>query len=131
MYSNLDFFKRLYLPRKHDVSFVGSNIANCQEMIDTLNDKGIPVRTFGSGWSSGYVSLNDVVGIYNQSKISLSFMQSYGQNTRPQMKCKIFDICMCGGFLLCEYIPGIEEYYKMGKEIECFNNIKEAEDKIK
>lgn len=131
VFSNPDCFKKINLPKIYDVSFVGTNIANRQKIIDTLNDKEIPVRTFGSGWSSGYVSFNDMVKIYNQSKINLSFMQSYGKNARPQMKCKIFDICMCGGFLLCEYIPGIEEYYEIGKEIECFNNIKEAEDKIK
>jgi len=131
IFSNPDNFRRSDLPKIYDVSFVGTNIANRQEIIDTLSDKGVPVSTFGSGWPSGYVSLNDMVGIYNQSKISLSFMQSYGTNTRPQMKGKIFDICMCGSFLLCEYIPGIEEYYEIGKEIECFNNIKEAEDKIK
>ena len=131
VFSSPDCFKKINLPKIYDVSFVGTNIANRQEIIDTLNNEGIPVRTFGSGWSSGYVSLNDMVKIYNQSKINLSFMRSYGQNTRSQMKCKIFDICMCGGFLLCEYIPGIEEYYKIGKEIECFNNIKEATEKIK
>ncbi len=131
VFSNADYFRRLDLPKIYDISFVGTTIANRQEMIDILNDKGIPVSTFGSGWSSGYVSFNNMVKIYNQSKINLSFMQSPGQNARPQMKCKIFDICMCGGFLLCEYIPGIEEYYEIGKEIECFNNIQEAEDKIK
>lgn len=131
VFSDPDCFKKIILPKIYDVSFVGTNIANRQEIIDTLNNEGILVRTFGSGWSSGYVSFNDMVGIYNQSKINLSFMQCSKENARPQMKCKIFDICMCGGFLLCEYILGIEEYYKIGKEIECFNNIKEAEDKIK
>lgn len=129
-FSNPDYFRRLDLPKIYDVSFVGTKIANRQELIDTLKNKGVLVRAFGSSWSSDYVSFDDMVKIYNQSKINLSFMQSYGDGTRPQMKCKIFDICMCGGFLLCEYIPGIEEYYEIGKEIECFHNLEEAEYKI-
>jgi hypothetical protein len=109
---------------------VGTNIANRQELIDMLKNEGVQVRTFGRGWSSSYVSFDEMVKTYNQSKINLSFMQSYGNATRPQMKCKIFDICLCGGFLLCEYIPGIEEYYEIGKEIECFNSLEEALYKI-
>ncbi|MCK4734136.1 MAG: glycosyltransferase [Methanophagales archaeon] len=129
-FSNPDYFRRLDSPKIYDVSFVGTNIANRQELVDTLKKKGVLVRAFGSGWSSGYVSFDDMVKIYNQSKINLSFMQSYGNGSRPQMKCKIFDICMCGGFLLCEYIPGIEEFYEINKEIVCFRDIEEAADKI-
>ncbi len=131
VYSNPEFFKRLDLPKKYDVSFVGTNIANRQELTDTLKNKGVLVRTFGGGWSSGYVSFDEMVKIHNQSKINLAFMQSYGENTRPAMKCKIFDICMCGGFLICEYIPGIKEFYKIDKEIVCFRDTEEAADKIK
>jgi hypothetical protein len=72
-----------------------------------------------------------MVNIYNASKINLSFMKAYGTNTRPQMKCKIFDICMCGGFLLCEYIQGIEEFYRIDKEIVCFGDGKEAAEKAR
>lgn len=130
VFSNADYFRRLNLHKIYDVSFVGTNIANRQELIDILKNEGVQVRTFGRGWSSSYVSFDEMVKIYNQSKINLSFMQSYGNATRPQMKCKIFDICLCGGFLLCEYIPGIEEYYEIGKEIECFNSLEEALHKI-
>ncbi len=129
--SNPDYFRRLDLPKIYDVSFVGTNIANRQELIDTLKNKGVLVKTFGRGWSSGYVSFDEMVKIYNQSKINLSFMQSYRKGNYPQMKCKIFDICMCGGFLLCEYIPGIEEHYEIDNEIVCFNGLKDAEYKIK
>ena len=129
-FSNSDYFKKIDIDKIYDISFVGTNIANRQELMNSLKDNGVNVRTFGRGWSSSYVSFDEMVKIYNQSKINMSFMQSYGNSTRPQMKCKIFDICLCGGFLLCEYIPGIEDYYEIGKEIECFNTLEEAASNI-
>ena len=124
-------FRKLEAQKRYDVSFVGSKIADRGSVIDQLRASGIQVQTFGKGWDTGYVSFDEMVNIYNASKINLSFMKSYGINTRPQMKNKIFDICMCGSFLLCEYIPGIEELYELDKEIVCFRDIEEAADKIR
>ena len=38
---------------------------------------------------------------------------------------------MSGGFLLCDYIPGIEELFDVDKEIVCFRDIEEAAVKIR
>lgn len=131
VYSNMDYFKRLNLPKEYDVSFVGSKIADRAYLVNRIKKSNIQIYAFGKGWDKGYISFYEMLKIYNITKINLSFMKSYGNNTRPQMKCKIFDICMCGGFLLCEYISGIEEFYEIDKEIICFNNIEEAVAKIK
>lgn len=48
-----------------------------------------------------------------------------------QIKGRIFEIAGCRGFLLTEYAPHLENYYRPGREIECFNNIPELIDKIK
>lgn len=129
--SNPEVFRRLEVEKRYDVSFVGSKIADRESLVNKLMANGIQVQTFGRGWSSGYVSLDEMVNIYNATKINLCFVKSYGVNTRPQMKNKIFDICMCGGFLLCEYIPGIEDFFVVGKEIVCFRDIEEATAKIR
>jgi hypothetical protein len=131
VYSDPDSFKRLEMPKKYDVSFVGANYSNRTVLVNALKERGIMVNVFGEGWEAGHVSFDEMVNICNASKINLSFMQSYNTTTRPQMKSRIFDICMCGGFLLCEYIPGIEEFYEIDKEIVCFRDIEEAADKIK
>ena len=129
--SNAEVFKRLEGENRYDVSFVGSKIADRGSLVDQLLASGIRVQTFGKGWSGGYVSLDEMVNIYNVTKINLCFVKSYGIGTRPQLKDKIFDICMCGGFLLCEYIPGIEEFYEVDKEIVCFADMEEATAKIR
>ena len=129
--SNPEVFRRLDVEKRYDVSFVGSKIADRGSLVDQLGADNIQVQTFGKGWSSGHVSLDEMVNIYNATKINLCFVKSYAANTRPQMKDKIFQICMCGGFLLCEYIPGIEEFYEVDKEIVCFRDIEEATAKIR
>ena len=129
--SNPEVFKRLEVEKRYDVSFVGSKIADRGSLVDQLMASDIRVQAFGRGWSTGYVSLDEMVNIYNASKINLVFTKSSGIGTRPQLKDKIFDVCMCGGFLLCEYIPGIEEFYEVDKEIVCFRDIEEATAKIR
>ena len=128
---NPEVCRRLEIEKRYNVSFVGAKIVDRGSIVDQLKAKGVQVQTFGRGWSKGPVSLHELVNIYNASKINLCFVKSYGVTTRPQMKSKIFDICMCGGFLLCEYIPGIEDYFEIDKEIVCFRDIDEAMDKIR
>ena len=69
--------------------------------------------------------------IYSNSKINICFTKSYGVGTRNQIKNKIFDITMCGGFLLCEYVDGIEDFFDVNKEIVCFHDCEDALNKIR
>ncbi len=131
VYSNPDVFRPLNLPKRYDLTFVGSKIADREELMNDLRAQGFLIAVFGRGWDSGYISLEQMIEIYNTSRICLCFTKSYGVKTRRQLKDKIFDICMCGGFLLCEYIPGIEDYFEIDKEIACFNSITDAIQKIK
>jgi len=129
--SNPEVFRLLPGTKKrYDVSFVGTIYADRNDLESLLLESRIQIEMFGRGSIHGYVSVDEMVGIYNATKINLCFVKSYAINTRPQMKSKIFDICMCGGFLLCEYIAGIEEYFEIDKEIVCFIDINEAIDKI-
>lgn len=129
--SNQDVFKKLNIEKTYDISFVGSKIADREEWIDYLRHQGIKAHAFGAGWDAGYLSNDEQVMVYNKSKINLCLVKSYDTNARPQMKDKIFDICMSGGFLLCEYLPGIEEYFEIDKEIVCFHDKKDAVKKIR
>ena len=128
--SNPAVFRKLNLPAKYEVSFVGRKFGDRGLWIERLNQNGFNVGTFGNGWEAGYVSTNEMVNIFNTSKINLCFMQSYGTNTRPQLKTRIFEVCMCCGFLLCEYVSGIEDYFELDKEIVCFHSFEEAKEKI-
>jgi len=49
---------------------------------------------------------------------------------RAQIKGRNFEIPVAGGFLLTEYVEGIEDYYTPDKEIAVFHNFNELENKI-
>jgi|WetSurMetagenome_2_1015567.scaffolds.fasta_scaffold195354_1 spore maturation protein CgeB len=48
-----------------------------------------------------------------------------------QIKGRNFEIPGLGVFFLTEYVNHLEDYYKIGEEIECFDNPRELADKIK
>ena len=128
--ANADVFKKLNLPLVYDVSFVGRRFGDRHAWMEQLAEKGINIQAFGSGWSNGYITTAEMVGVFNQSRINLNFVQAYSGNARPQMKARFFEVCLAGGFLLSEYIPGIEEYFEIDREIVCFKNLAEAAEKI-
>ena len=98
--SNPYLFRQLGIPKSYDVSFVGSaGVSDRVKTAGILRNNGINIETFGSGWQSGYVTDEEIVKIYNSSKINLCLTKAYADKARNQLKSKIFDICMSGGFL--------------------------------
>jgi spore maturation protein CgeB len=54
----------------------------------------------------------------------------YGK-TSSQIKARNFEIPSCRGFQLTDYVPSIEDYFVLGKEIACYSNLDEAEKLIR
>lgn len=54
----------------------------------------------------------------------------YGK-TSSQIKARNFEIPSSFGFQLTDYVPSLEDYFIIGKEIACFSNIDEAEKQIR
>jgi len=127
--SNPDYYKRTYSTPLYDVSFVGGEYGNRPKKLEYLKNKGIQVNIFGKGFNS-FVEFDRMVDIFNSSKINLNFSESARKGTKDQIKGRVFEVPMCGGFLLTEYTEGIEEYFEIGREIDCFHNMEEAVDKI-
>ncbi len=69
-------FKRLPLTKRYDVSFIGGISGWRSYVIKKLQQRGIKVECFGTGWKNGKVSVEEMVGIYNQSKIVLNLSNS-------------------------------------------------------
>ena len=127
-----DYFKPVPSTTTYDISFIGSKtVADRGNLIERFATDGIPIATFGKGWAAGFVSHDEMRRIYSTSKINICFTKSCGVNTRNQLKDKIFVITMCGGFLLCEYVEGIEKFFEIGKEVICFHSYQDALDKAK
>jgi spore maturation protein CgeB len=69
---NDNLYRKLELPLVHDVSFVGQPHGNRRAVIDALRSAGIDVVTRGYGWEDGRVSQNEMIQIFNQSRINLN-----------------------------------------------------------
>jgi len=69
---NQFLYRKLDLPLEHDVTFVGQPHGNRQEIIQALRDAGINVQVWGSGWESGRLSQEEMIRVFNQSRINLN-----------------------------------------------------------
>lgn len=68
----------------------------------------------------------DMNKIFYLSKINLNITLSSIESGVPQ---RILDIMGCGGFVLTNYQPELEELFEVGKEVEVFRNIEELREK--
>jgi spore maturation protein CgeB/ubiquinone/menaquinone biosynthesis C-methylase UbiE len=128
--SNPHYYKKTPSAFKYEVSFVGQNYGNRAEFLNFLKNNGVHLEVFGRGFGD-YIEFNDIIKIFNKSKINLNLSGSSADDGIKQIKGRIFEVPMCGGFLLTEYVEGIEEYFHIGKEIECFKDQNDALEKIK
>ncbi len=115
-----------------------------------MKKRGIKVHCFGDRWENGRVTYEQMENIFVTSKINLNISNSTQYDIRyllsnpkniihtlkstknvSQTKARIFEIPVQGGFELTEYVPSLEDYFDIGKEISCYRDIDEAELLIK
>jgi len=124
-----------------DVSFVGEvTKGKRKEYIKYLEDNGINIQTYGVGTKNGKVSFEKVVDIFNSSKINLSFTGTYDNsvysfcsninNRIKQNKGKPIEIALCGGFVLSEYVNGLDKVFP-NNSIDVFETKEELLQKVK
>ena len=77
------------------------------------------------GWAPDYWT--ETPWIYHNSLINLNIFHVQCMNS-PTIR--IYDILACGGFLLTEYRPCLEEEFAVGEELETFKTPEELRDKI-
>lgn len=147
---NQHIYHKLDLPKIYDVSFVGGYHPWREWLIKLLHKEGIQVEVFGTGWKNGHVEQDDMIRIFNQSKINLNLSNSASwdliymlsspkafintlksKKNSEQMKARHFEINGCGGFQLSYYVEGLEHNYEIGKEIAIYNNSEDLVDKVK
>jgi len=136
---NPAIYKKLSLPKKYDVSFVGLASPYRKWLIRKLEKAGINVYAAGSGWPVGHLTQEEMIRVFDQSKINLNLSNSKSWDVRyllslissprglyswlrspknvEQMKARPFEINGCGGFQLSHYVEGSEHYYEIGQEI--------------
>jgi spore maturation protein CgeB len=66
-------YRKLDLPLKYDVTFVGARHGNRPQFIAALKAADINVQCWGAGWGSGRLSQDEMIAVFNQSRINLNF----------------------------------------------------------
>ncbi|HSZ58686.1 MAG TPA: glycosyltransferase [Tepidisphaeraceae bacterium] len=65
-------YRKLDVPLKYDVSFVGQPHGNRRAVIEALRGAGLNVATFGGGWDGGRISQEQMIEVFNSSRINLN-----------------------------------------------------------
>ena len=132
--NHYDYVRGQNVERTLDVTFVGQPHGNRKKVIKYLQQKGLNIQAYGRGWQNGRVTQEQMIRIFNTSKINLNLSNSSWNirtffRRQEQIKGRNFEIPGCGGFLLTNSVEGLEEYYVVGKEIICFENKRDLVDK--
>lgn len=129
--------------RDIDISFVGRLVSHSVRLdnIEHIVKNGFDVGVYGAGSVNGQISLGRMVEIFNRTKINLNFNGIAARNLlskkprinarQRQMKGRMAEIALCGGFVLSDYAPGIEEVFRLDEEIVVFHSKDEMISKIK
>ena len=147
---NQQVFKKIDLPKKYDVSFVGSWHPMREWLIKRLRKAGFSVKAAGFGWPEGTLDYDEMVQIFNESKINLNFSNSTSWDIRyllssprallnslrspktiEQIKARHFEISSCGAFQLSYYVEGLERQYVIGEEIAIYLDQEDLIQKVK
>lgn len=147
---NEQIFRKLDVPKKYDVSFVGGWHPYRAWLIERIRKAGVAVKVAGHRWPSGEVDQENMVSIFNESRINLNLSNSASWDLRylasspralvnrvrsrkniEQMKARIFEVNGCGAFQLSYYVEGLAHCYEPDREIGVYADADDLIEKIK
>lgn len=79
---NHNLFKRNNLSKKYDVSFVGGYHPYRAWVFKRLLNVGINIQAFGHGWPNGRLEYEEMVTVFNESKINLNLSNNESWDIR-------------------------------------------------
>ncbi len=142
------------MEKKYDVTFVGNYSPHRRWILDYLKTKGIKVNIFGRNWGKygNWVTQEEVVNIFNQSKINLNLSNAVNHDIsflahsvlsirdlkellllkkhKEQVKGRHYEINGSGGFQLSYFVPGLNLVYEIDKEIAVFDSVRNLPEEI-
>jgi spore maturation protein CgeB len=147
---NEKIFRKMDVPKKYDVSFVGGWHPYREWLIGRLEKNGIKVEVMGYRWPQGEVDQDGMVRIFNESCINLNLSNSAPWDARylmsspralvnrirskkniEQLKGRIFEINGCGSFQLSYYVEGLAHCYDIDREIGVYTDADDLVAKVR
>jgi len=129
-------YDRRGLEPTHDVTFVGQRYGDRPKIIRAIHKAGFDVRCWGFGWDDGRIDNEEMVRVFETSRINLNLSNSWTGRPwrrRPavgQIKARMFEVPGSGGFLLSEAVPHLARYFEVGSELETFGDTGELIERI-
>jgi spore maturation protein CgeB len=129
-----------YMPeaqKKYDVSFIGQCHGIRPQIMRALYDAGIEVHLFGDYWDhypnyhGRLQSIEQVVRVFNESKINLNLQNPWQPGTPTQIKARFIQIPSCGAFQIATHADDVENYFINNIETVVVNDMPTLIDKIK
>lgn len=81
-------YRKLILPLEYDVTFVGHPHGNRRAIIQALRNTGINVRVWGSGWKLGRLLQQEMIHVFNQSRINLNLSNASRFISTPNARAR-------------------------------------------
>ena len=120
---NTFMYKSMDLPLVYDVTFVGQPYGHRRTIIEELRRAGMRVQVWGSGWELGRISQEEMIRIFNQSRINLNLTTAYGhveqQVTRPP---KAFKGLITGLLSRVPFLPNTRSAGALDQRLEESSN---------
>lgn len=127
-------------PYRQEIAFVAGHNPRRLEFLENCRD--LPVEIHGKWgkaarsrpWLRRMVKSKGVWGeelvrMYNTSKIVLN-VTGWNPALYGGLNMRVFDAPATGAFLLTDYAPELEAFYRIGTEIECYTEAGELADKL-
>ncbi len=119
--ANPEHFRPLNLPLRYDVTFIGARYGQRPIYINYLKKHGIKVEAFGPSWPNGSLSEDQMVEIYNSSRINLGFCGIGYSMKEMCLKGRDFEVPMSGALYLTGEQRDLRRVYKVGEEVVTYN----------
>lgn len=147
---NEQIFRKMDVPKKYDVSFVGGWHPYREWLIKRLEKNGVDIEVVGHRWPNGEIDQEGMVRLFNESRINLNLSNSASWDARylassprafinrlrskknvEQLKARHFEINGCGAFQLSYYVEGLEHCYDINREIGVYADPDDLVEKVK
>lgn len=127
---NEKIYKNFDMPKKYDVGFVGASYGIRGEYVRFLQDNGINVYAKGKGWENGFATDEEMIEIFNQSKIVLGFATVGKNDDIYILKGRDFEVPFTGSMYLTGYHEELKEYYNLEEDIATYTTKEDLLQKV-
>lgn len=128
---NEKIYKNLNSEKEYDVGFVGAIYGIRGEYVKYLQENGINVYAKGNGWKNGFATDDEMVEIFNKSKIVLGFSTVGKNDDITILKGRDFEVPFTGSMYITGYHEELKEYFDLGKDIETYTSKEDLLKKVK